>query len=137
MNGGSERYANIARETAEILVLHLAWGEPTEDMSIMGSTRNAREWVEALRNAGRRVVPFLLWRDLDGLVNGLLQRNKALGYSAWKTIEELGLYCLYEHKHPLATFPSIADYVEETIITSGEDWDALAEQILRRAGVIP
>lgn len=49
--------------------------------------------------------------------------------------QQMGLYSLYEHKHPLATFPTIPGFDEIKILTTGQSEKDVVNEILHRCGL--
>jgi hypothetical protein len=128
------RYADLATDSHQILVVEVGCGEPI-DLSFPGATRNATEWVDVLRRAGREIFPFLLTADWDDVVDRLDTRYAGDRNKLFLVWQLLGLYALYEHRHPMTTFPLMPDFIERPIRTSGRTEDDVVDEILSVVGI--
>ena len=113
------------------MIAQLASGEPS-DRSLVGATRGAQEWLDALRLTGREVFAFLLWMEWSDAVARLDARHPG---NLFRMMQEIGLYSLYDHRHPLATFPPMHSFHEQLILTTGRSADEVADEIIRITGL--
>jgi ATPase family associated with various cellular activities (AAA) len=134
MLGGPCRYADLRQAQEHVLVVEIGSGE-LPDLNAPGATRAAGEWIAALRESGRRVAPFLLWSEFGDAVERLMARWRGHPQKLFLVWQQIGLYSLYEHGHPLGAFPIVSGYQEERIVTTGRSAEDVAEEILRKAGV--
>ncbi len=128
--GGLCRYADLQGHQARVLIIELGLGEP-ENMT-PGATRQANEWVQILRNDGRKVFPFLLWMNWEDATKRMLDRASREQSPLYKFSWETASYAWYEHKHNLTTFPSIPDFEEERIITTDRTPDEISIEIMQK-----
>jgi hypothetical protein len=131
---GQDRYRELREATEPVLLIELACGEP-EDLTFPGATRRPDEWVDVLRQAGRRLFVFLLWTDWDDAVQRLTDRHfhRPHGRRLFGLWEQLGVYALYEHRSVIVTFP---ESVEEVAVlvrdrSSADVADEIVAQVNR------
>ncbi len=123
------RYDDIRQAKEPILLIELGFGEPA-NLNSIGATRGAEEWVRVLRDAGRHVFAFLLWmewsrgspRGIKSLIAGTIRSSR----------HSVGSMPLYEHQHPLVTFPAILGLQEVRILTAERTAANVASEIVRR-----
>jgi len=118
-----------------MLVIELACGEPA-DMKIPGATRAASEWVDVLRQAGRKIFPFLLWIDWSEAVNRLMDRCKASPNVLQDVWWYMGSYSFYEHDHSFAKFPTMPEFQEVGVNTTNRTSTDIVDEIMRGCGLI-
>jgi hypothetical protein len=125
------RYADLLLAPEPVLVMELAWGEPP-DLTFPGATTGAQEWVNVLRRTAREIFAFLLRAQWEDLVQRLVGRHGHPLYA----FNQIGRASFYEHRHSLFTYPEIAGFTETEIMTTGQTEQQVAEDIMRRAGLI-
>lgn len=126
------RYADLQLAREPVLLVELAWGEPP-GLSFPGATRGAKEWVEILQKANRKIFPFLLVADWYDILKRLTDRHGPHAHQ--NVLDQLGRVSFYEHKHPLFTYPVIPGFTELTIDTTGRTEESVAEEIKKVIGV--
>jgi hypothetical protein len=115
------------------LLVEIACGEPA-DPALLGATRNAREWVEVLRAAGRDVIPILLTVERTEAEVRIMRRYQGIHMAAIR--HEVGIHDLYVRKDPKFTFPSAAGLREFRVGTTGRSAGDVAVEIMRLAGLV-
>lgn len=125
-----ERYQDLQVAREPILIVEVGCGEPP-NLDFNGATRGAREWIEVLTAAERRIIPFLLMLDWNDVVPRLETRHRgdaSLLFCVWQFV---GLYTLFQQRHPLATFDARLGLKEHQINTSQLNIAQAADEILR------
>lgn len=121
--GGPGRYADLRAAALPILVAELGWAEPY-DMRTEGATRNPREWMDALEQAGREVHLFRLEVSRDEAVRRVASRGNDAGWGrAW--------WNCYAHDDDIRLLPQRAGVVERVIPTEAWPPARTAEMILK------
>jgi len=131
-SGGSRRYADLALATDKILVIELGCGEPA-DMASQGATQAAAEWIQTLRGANRTIRAFLLWIEWPEARARLAARYYGHEHALFLFWHHIGLYALYEHADPLATFPEIAGFSEQRLNVTSQQTPVIVTDILQRS----
>jgi hypothetical protein len=133
-SGGPSRYADSYNAQEPILVVELGCGEPS-DLTFSGATRAAQEWVSVLQSSGRTLAPFLLWLEWSDAVARLKKRCQNNPKSLFCFWQQIGVYTLYAHRDKMTTFPTMAGFHEESILTSGRTIAEVADEIRHKAGL--
>ncbi len=126
------RYADLQLATEPVVVVELAWGEPS-GLVFPGATRGAYEWIGILRRAEREIFPFFLTAEWGDILKRLTDRHGRDGHH--DVLAELGRASFYEHKHYLFSYPEELGITERPIDTTGKDAGSVAEVIRGVAGV--
>jgi hypothetical protein len=132
-NGGPARYADLRGAAEDVLLVEIAGGEPA-DPAILGATRNAREWVDVLRAAGRDIIPILLTVERTEAEARITRRYQGVQLAAIR--HEVGIHDLYARKDPKFTFPPTAGLRESCVSTTGRSAGDVAAEIVRLAGLV-
>lgn len=73
---GLSRYSDIRNRFENVLIIELAWGEPTGEQSL-GATKNPNEWADILRTEGREVHLYLLWAEWFAIESRIQKRGRS------------------------------------------------------------
>lgn len=114
---GPQRYADVAAVSEPVLLIEVGCGEPC-DLRLPGATQGAAEWVDVLRRANRRIHAFALRMDWDDARARLLDRYRGRPAALFEFWQHVGLYALFVHGDPIATFPAEVELSEEPLDSS-------------------
>jgi hypothetical protein len=64
-----------------------------------------------------------------------MERHKQSKNALFLFWQHIGLHALYDHQHPMATFPVIPGFREERIVTSGRTIADVTDEIMRKSGL--
>lgn len=128
---GPARYGDLRGRSAQVLVLHLGYGEP-RDMSSKGATRNPAEWADVMRSDSRQVFLFRLDVEREEAIRRVVCRgisgcSEGNWANAW-------WHC-YVHDEDIRLLPERAGLQEEVIPVQGRTPREIASFILARVGL--
>jgi hypothetical protein len=128
---GSLRYADLVAAPEPVLVIEIGCGEPC-DLKFPGATQGAAEWIELLRRSNRRVLAFALRMDWDDARARLWDRYRGRPAALFEFWQHIGLYSLFVHGDPIATFPPSVGLSEEPLNSSKQTIAEMADYIQTR-----
>lgn len=130
--GGPGRYADLANEASQLLVIELGIGEPY-GRSFDGATKGAHEWVQVLKNASREIFAFRLSASPEHAIRRVTERaerrsngntSKHSMISDWQHTHDL-----YARRSPVVTFPPIEGFQETVLDTSERSPEEVCAEI--------
>lgn len=130
-NPGPQRYADLATASERALVIEIGCGEPP-DLRLPGATQGAAEWIEVLRRSNRRILAFALQMDWDDARARLWDRYRGRPAALFEFWQHIGLYSLFVHGDPIATFPPSVGLSEEPLNSSKQTISEMADYIQMR-----
>ena len=130
-NPGPQPYADLAAASDEVLVIEIGCGEPC-DLRFPGATQGAAEWIEVLRRSNRRILAFELRMDWDDARARLWERYRGSPTALFEFWQHVGLYALFVHGDPTATFPASVGLSEESLNSSKQTIAEMADYIQSR-----
>jgi hypothetical protein len=125
-------YSDIQGATERVLVIELAYGEPAAANG-KGATREAERWVNLLREDGRKLYAYLLWRTWPDAGQQLFRRD---GMNRDFFLARLNTYMLYVQLDDRTRFSAAVGLEEHKIVVSGRSINDVAREIMTRSGLL-
>jgi hypothetical protein len=129
------------RESQEILILELAYGEDTPPSTRYGLTRNPKQWVESIRSQGRDIQSFLVyaeWAKAQQRVRSKW-REDGQAQACWKEdeyVQNQRPYHEFYTTEECGAFAANAGLSEQRL-DFDKSAEELAEYVLLQCGITP